>query len=128
METIINIVFYIATGLAALTIICVWLSEVRLSTRRFKWYFYIPHSLINTVLGVLAPTVLFNGLLNIIFGEAAALQVIFMLLWAAALFVNNLCFFFKFRDRDDFSAALYWCSGLTGLFILSFWILKLLPV
>lgn len=127
MEQLFNLIFYIATGLSVLTIVCVWLGEVRLNNRRFVWYFYIPHALINTVLGVLAPTVLWNGILSLVLGSAGFWPVIWIILWAAGLVANNLVFILLFHNNDDFSPSLYWCTGLTGLFILSFWLLQILP-
>lgn len=128
MEGILNIIFYIATGLGVLTLVFVWLGEVKLNGRRFKWYFYIPHALINAGLGVLAPAVFVSGVLDIIINSSVFPGVLYMFLWTAALVANNLGFFFLFRSRKDLSLALYWCAGLFGLFILSFWILRSIPV
>lgn len=127
MEQLLNLIFYIATGLSVLTIVCIWLGEVKLNGRRFIWYFYIPHALINTVLGVFAPTVLWRGVLDLAIG-GGFLPVLWIILWTAALIGNNLVFILLFHHKDDFSATLYWCTGLTGLFILSFWLLQILPL
>ncbi len=127
MEDILNLIFYIATGLSVLTLVFVWLGEIKLAGRRFRWYFYLPHAIINTGLGVIAPTVLWNGLMAVAIGDNVILSVLFIILWTAGLIGNNLIFLMLFRKKEDFSHTFFWCAGLTGLFILAFWIVHLLP-
>lgn len=122
MEQIVRLIFYIATGVAVLMLVFVWLSEIKFAEKKFRWYYYIPFALVNAVIGAAAPYVVINGILNDIQGHNAVGLVWLAIAWFAALLVNNLIPVLKFRKKEDFSGVFYACTALTGLFILSFWI------
>ena len=122
MEQIIRLIFYIASGISALMLVFVFLSEIKFNDKKFRWYYYIPFALVNAAIGAAAPYVVINGVLNDIQGHKAVGLIGLSAAWLAALLVNNIVPIFKFRKKEDFSIVFYACTALTGLFILSFWI------
>lgn len=128
VEEIINLIFYIATGISVLACIFIWLGEIKLSEHRFIWYYYIPSAVINAGLGGIAPYLYLNGLLSISIGEAVSVYIFFIILHIVALIGSNITFMLLFRDKDNFSSSFYWCLSMTALFIIPYWIIKLFGI
>ena len=87
-----EIFFYILTGVAALTVLFVGASEFVFEGMKFKWYHYIPQSVINTVLGILGPYVLIFMLENAGEARGGVLGIIYIF----GIILNNLIFFLIF--------------------------------
>ena len=126
MDTIINIIFYIASGVSVLALIFVWLGEIKLGGRRFVWYHYVPIFLIDTALGTTVPYLVINGVISISVGENVSLYVMFIILWLVILIAANSVFPIFCRDNDDFSGLCYACVSFTGIFVAAFWMVKLI--
>jgi len=126
METIINIIFYIASGVSVLALVFVGLGEIKFSGRRFVWYHYVPAFFINAALGTTVPYLVINGVISISVGENAPLYAMLIILWLAVLIASNVTFCVLYRNNDDFSGSFYACVSFTGIFVAAFWLVKLI--
>ncbi len=116
-----EIFFYILTGVAALTVLFVGASEFVFEGMKFKWYHYIPQSVINTVLGILGPYVLIFMLENAGEARGGVLGIIYIF----GIILNNLIFFLIFFRSENFSSKFYFTSAIFCLFVISFWVFEL---
>ncbi len=116
-----EIFFYILTGVAVLTVLFVGTSEFVFDGKRFKWYYYIPQSVINTVLGILGPYVLIFMLENAGEARGGVLGIIYL----SGMILNNLVFFLIFFRKENFSPKFYFTCAIFCIFVISFWVFEL---
>ena len=113
-----EIFFYILTGVALLTVFFVGTSEFVFEGKKFKWYYYTPPAVINTVLGILGPYLLIFMLENAGEAKGGVLGIIYL----SGIILNNLVFFLIFFRKENFSPKFYFTSAIFCLFVISFWV------
>ncbi len=119
MGNFFEIVMYILFAAGVIMSFSTWLSDIKLGEKKFKWYFYIPAAVVNTVLGVLAPHV-FVWWLSQVSSGSGALAVLIITGYPLIILASELGMFFVFFRKRHFSALFYWSISLTCLFGLSF--------
>lgn len=125
MQSLFSVFFYVLTGIGILSSLLCWLSDIRLDGKRFVWYYYLPCSSVNTLLGTLSPHIFVLWICSIS-GKGNVWAGLGVLLYGIAILGNNLIFFFLFFRKEHFSRSFYWSLGMTGLFVLSYWLIRLI--
>ena len=125
MNEFLRIIMYIMTALGVLMTVAFFISDIRLSDNRFRWYYYLPSAALNIIIGLATPHLFILWLYMLSEGNMLMTVLIpLMILLAAA--GCNFVFYFAFFRRNDFSAPFYWSLSLTSLIVISYWIYKLI--
>ena len=127
MDAILRIIIYILTGLGILMTAVFLIGDIILLKRRFRWYYYIPVAVLNIAVGISAPHLFVYWLY--LLSEGSALPVVLIpILFITVTVGGNIALFMLFRRREDFSAPFYWSLSLTSLFVISYWLCRLIFV
>lgn len=124
MDNIINIFFYVLTGVGVLTTVVVFFNDIRFDEKKFVWYYYVPCAVINIVLGALSPLVFSAWLMYMITGSDG-IAVFWVVLWALVVLANNIVYFVVFFKKKNFGKVFYISLSLTSLFIISYWMIRI---
>ena len=124
MEQIFSIVMYILTGIGLLMTFSFWLSDIYLDGKHFRWYYYVPAGAVCILLGYLAQHVFVWWLYAL--SENAVLTVVLPAVYVLAGIGTIIGGFLLFRRKDDFSFPFYFTLSLFSLFVLSYWLCKVI--
>ena len=125
MDTFLRIIMYIMTGLGLLMTVSFFISEIILDKKPMKWCYYIPSSLLNIIFGIFSPHLFVLWLFMLSAGNTPMVILIplgFLLVTAG----SNAAFFLSFFRKENFSGAFYWSLSLTSLFVISYWLCRLM--
>ncbi len=122
MDKIIFWTAVIITLLCILMLVSVTYTEIHQEEKKFRWYFYIPSSVINALFGTTAPYLLFYA----IFGAGGLMSILIPLVCLGIIIGVNAGLMIFFSRNETFSIKLYFSYALVSLIVVSFWIITLM--